>query len=82
LVEIQLPATTNFPTNKGPLLETSKFSLYFSGSCIVSIRSFLIISTTHTGTDRSRMIIQHFPQEWVTKTRCSGSHKMCCSVRI
>jgi hypothetical protein len=38
-------------TDEAPSLETSKFSLYFSDCCILSIHSFIIIGTTYTGTD-------------------------------
>jgi hypothetical protein len=33
-------------SDKEPLLETSTFSLYFSGSCILSIRSFRVFYYT------------------------------------
>jgi hypothetical protein len=52
-----------FPTlpvtpDEGPLLETSKFSLYFPGNCIpTNYESLHVITlgTTYTGTDTSRL---------------------------
>ena len=47
---------------EGPSLETSKFSLYFSGSCISTNESLLLLAlpSTYTGTDSPKCPVQLF----------------------
>jgi hypothetical protein len=54
--------------DEGPSLETSNFSLYFSGSCVSTNRNFVIIDTTNTGTDSSRDIVRQIEEQKLWKT--------------